>query len=117
MKRSRLGVLAGVLFFGVHIAAGISLALLGASTGEVLFVASVTAVRTNEAVLFDASSSRSGSSVVLCEWDFDGDGAADAVAGTPTIEHVCRSDGLFAVRLRIVDEVGLATTSSVPLTI
>jgi PKD repeat protein len=117
MKRSRLGVLAGVLLFGVHIVAGISLASFGTSTGEALFVASVTAVRTNEAVFFDASSSRSGSSVVLYEWDFDGDGAPDAVAGTPTIVYVYRDDGLFAVRLRIVDETGLVATSSVPLAI
>jgi len=117
MKRSRLGVLVGVLLFGAQIVAGISLASFGVSTGEALFVASVTAVRTNEAVLFDASSSRSGSSVVLYEWDFDGDGAPDAVAGTPTIVHVYKDDGLFAVRLRIVDEAGLVTTSSLPFTI
>ena len=117
MKRSRLGVLVGVLLFGAQIVAGISLASFGALTGEALFVASVTAVRTNEAVFFDAASSRSGSSVVLYEWDFDGDGAPDAVAGTPTIVHVYKDDGLFAVRLRIVDEAGLVTTSSLPFTI
>jgi PKD repeat protein len=117
MKRPWLGALAGILLLGIQIAAGISLASFGASTGEALFVASVTAVRTNEAVLFDASSSRSGSLVVLYEWDFDSDGAPDAVAGTPTIEHVYRDDGVFTVRLRIVDEAGLVTTSSLPLTI
>lgn len=117
MKRSWLGALAGILLSGVQIVAGISLASFGASSDEALFTASMTAVRTNEAVLFDASSSRSARPVVLYEWDFDGDGAPDAVAGTPTMEHVYRDDGVFTVRLRIVDEAGLVTTSSVPLAI
>jgi PKD repeat protein len=99
MKRPWIGRIAGSLLLGIQMAAGISLASLGASTGEALFVASVTTVMTNEAVLFDASSSRSGRAVVLYEWDFDGDGAPDAVAGTPMIEHVYRADGLFTVRL------------------
>jgi PKD repeat protein len=117
MKRSWLGALAGILVSGVQIVAGTSLASFGASSDEALFIASVTAVRTNEAVLFDASSSRSARPVVLYEWDFDSDGTPDAVAGTPTIEHIYRDDGVFTVRLQIVDEAGLVTTSSVTLAI
>jgi PKD repeat protein len=117
VKRSWIGVITAVLLFGIQIVVGMSLASFGASASEAQFIVSATAVKTNEAVLFDASSSRSGRSLVLYEWDFDGDGAPDAVAGTSTIEHVYRDDGVFTVRLRIVDEAGLVTTSSVPVAI
>jgi PKD repeat protein len=131
MKRPWLVVLARILLLGAQIVAGISMASWGASTEGAgismaspgastegaLFVASAATVRTNEIVFFDASSSRSARPVVLYEWDFDGDGAPDAVAGTPMIAYVHGDDGVFAVRLRTLDQGGLVTTSSEPLTI
>ncbi len=87
------------------------------SPGQALFVVSAAVVKTNEVILFDASSSTSGQPIVLYTWDFDGDGIQDAAAETAVFKHHYEENGDFAVRLAIVDAGGLVTMSSVPVTI
>ena len=65
-------------------------------------------------VIFDASgSSDSDGSIVLYEWDFDGDGTYDASSAEPTISHVYGDDYSGKVSLRVTDDEGLTDRSSI----
>jgi len=65
-------------------------------------------------VTFDASGSAdSDGSIVLYEWDFDGDGAYDASSAEPTITHIYGDDYSGKVFLRVTDDEGLTDRSSI----
>jgi PKD repeat protein len=135
MKRSRLrfGVTAALL--GGMFLASVSWGSLGvlaaqednasasadaASAGGVetaLFSASAMEVSTGDLVTFEASASAGDSLVVLYEWDFDGDGAIDAVAAGAVVEHAYARSGIFSVRLTTVNEEGQVDTASTPVLI
>ncbi|MDD4410039.1 MAG: PKD domain-containing protein, partial [Candidatus Pacebacteria bacterium] len=65
-------------------------------------------------VIFDASgSSDSDGSIMLYEWDFNGDGNYDASSAGPTISHVYGDDYSGKVFLRVTDDEGLTDRSSI----
>jgi PKD repeat protein len=61
-------------------------------------------------VNFNASGSNAGGdtgdSIVLYEWDFDGNGNFDGYGTDATISHTYSSAGSFTPRLRVTDEAG-----------
>ncbi|MCC7479442.1 PKD domain-containing protein [bacterium] len=61
-------------------------------------------------VMLDASASSAGGdpqdSIVLYEWDCDGDGAFDAYGANPQLSHAYAQPGLLTLRLRVTDSAG-----------
>lgn len=69
-------------------------------------------------VNFDASgSSDSDGSIVLYEWDFDGDGNYDGYGTVATIAHTYTQPGLFTAKLRVTDNVGAQATDTSAITV
>jgi len=80
------------------------------------FTYSPNSPNVSETVTFDASgSSDSDGSIVLYEWDFDGDGTIDSQVQSDTIDHVYSSSGDYTVTLRVTDDSG--ATDSVTQTV
>ena len=65
-----------------------------------------------EEVLFDASSSRSSSTILSYEWDFDGDGTFEISTPSPRITHTFFEAGEVYVTLRIRDASGRTSTAT-----
>lgn len=62
---------------------------------------------TNDAVLLDAGPSMPGDiRIARYEWDFDGDGAADATSEQAQVRHFFEESGTFQVTLRVSDNAG-----------
>jgi len=59
-------------------------------------------------VVFDASKSKDldGGSIVLYEWDFDGDGAYDDSGSSPEVTHAYGAVGTYKARVRVTDDEG-----------
>jgi len=72
--------------------------------------ASATEVRPNTPVTFDPAGSADpdvGGSVVLYEWDFDGDGTVDQTTTTPTpVSHSYGAVGTYNATLIVTDDKG-----------
>jgi len=69
-----------------------------------------------QAITFDGSSSFDfDGQIVLYEWDFDGDGAIDAV--TPVASHAYTAAGTYNASLTVTDDNGSRDTLSVPVTV
>jgi len=57
-------------------------------------------------------------SIVLYEWDYDGDGVYDwASSTTGTTEYAYRREGTYETTLRVTDNDGLTSTGSVSITV
>jgi len=65
----------------------------------------------NVAVNFNGSGSTDDGSIVLWEWDFDGDGTVDDISG-PTPSHTYTAAGLYRVNLRVRDNLDVINTDS-----
>ncbi len=71
-----------------------------------------------EFILFDASgSSDSDGSIVLYEWDFDGDLAYDASLPGPTLWHSYPTAGIYNVTVRVTDNQGATSTEGTQATV
>lgn len=69
-------------------------------------------------VLFDgSSSSSSGSSIVLYEWDFDNNGIYDLSSILPTVSHIYGDDYVGKISLRVTDNLGVTAVGSADITI
>ncbi len=70
-------------------------------------------------VTLDASASTAGGdagdSLVLFEWDFDGDGAFDAYGPSPQLSHTYAQPGAVMVIVRVTDSAGNQAEDSVTL--
>ncbi|VFM97684.1 MAG: PKD repeat-containing protein [Candidatus Kentron sp. G] len=59
-----------------------------------------------------------GSTIILYEWDFDGDGVYDATSGTsPEASYNYEAAGLFAATLRVTDDAGLSSQDTIAIDI
>ncbi len=75
------------------------------------FVFSPVAPTVGQSVLFDASSSYDTDGVIVTyRWDLDGNGVDDAF--TPTISATYNSAGVANVRLTVIDNDGLSSTTT-----
>jgi len=63
-----------------------------------------TAAETGVVVALNASGSTGSSTIVLYEWDLDGDGSYDATTEGPMFAHVFREDGIYGIRVRVTDD-------------
>ena len=69
-------------------------------------------------VNFDASgSSDADGSIVLYEWDFNGDGNFEQSGASPTSSHTYPVRGWYAAGLRVTDNVGAQATASLDITL
>jgi PKD repeat protein len=83
---------------------------------EAAFTTSLLTAPVGTAVDFDASSSSDpDGTIVLYEWDFDGNGIYDAT--DVTTSHTYLVPGEFIAGLRVTDNDGLTDTATVTLTI
>lgn len=74
------------------------------------FAHSPTTPTTNDAITFDASCSTDpNNDIIRYEWDFDGDGRADA-AGT-VVQRLFATAGTFTVTLAVTDATGLGAVT------
>ncbi len=64
-------------------------------------------------VAFDASASSDDGSIVLYEWDWDGDGVYDETG--VTAGHLFHAVGYYVVRLRVTDDGGKSATTTVAI--
>ena len=79
---------------------------VGADPGPTAsFTSSPSVPATGEAVTFSSTSQASQGSIVLRQWDLDGDGAFDDFSG-PSATWAFDSPGLHSVRLRVVQSNG-----------
>lgn len=104
-----------------------SLALSGEASGELAvellgdsvdlladLSASQDRVETFAPVTFDASgSSVQSGSIALYAWDLDGDGETDEWTAEPNLTHEYPEDGVYAVRLRVTDDLGNEAASDI----
>lgn len=63
-------------------------------------------------VVFDGSASADDGSVVLYEWDWDGDGSYDAASGFPSASHTYSEVGIYGPVLRVTDNTGQRDTEA-----
>jgi len=68
-----------------------------------------------EIIYFDASCSTDDGTIVLYEWDFDGDGAFEFSTEDPIAEHGFGAPGEYSVDLRVTDDNDLTDTLDEPL--
>ena len=71
------------------------------------------------AVTLSAEGSTAAVSHVLVdyEWDFDGDGAYDALSAAPTVAHVYGEAGTYRAGVRVTDDQGLQDTAALELVV
>lgn len=83
------------------------------------FTESCHIVPINTPITFDPSGSYDlDGTIVLYEWDFDGDGTYDYSSATPdTVSHSYMSPGTYSVTLRVTDNEGLTGTATATKTI
>lgn len=68
-------------------------------------------------VNFNGSATDDGT-IVLWEWDFEGDGTFDLSSATsPVTSYTYTNAGIFAVALRVTDDSGLASTDNVEVVV
>ncbi len=64
-------------------------------------------------ITFNPSGSTDDGTIVLYEWDFDGDGVYDHSTATPDIaSHTYTTPGTYIVTLRVTDDDGLTDTAT-----
>ncbi|MEN3010306.1 MAG: PKD domain-containing protein, partial [Candidatus Bipolaricaulaceae bacterium] len=81
-------------------------------------VISPAAPRARQEVLFDASGSYDpDGKIAEYRWDFDGDGKVDLVSTEAKVRYTYPAGGAFTVRLTVVDNTGMATTFTTPLSV
>lgn len=57
-----------------------------------------------------------GGSIVLYEWDFEGDGTFDySSAASAAVSHTYQAGGIFAATLRVTDDAGLTSADSIAI--
>ena len=80
---------------------------------------SATEVRPNTPVTFDPTgSSDADGSVVLYEWDFDGDGTVDQTTTSPTpVSHSYATVGVYNATLIITDNQGAKSVKVIPISV
>lgn len=76
----------------------------GAAPLTVTFTAQVAPVSTNVPI-------------VSYEWDFDGDGTADALSDGPTSQHVYGEEGMFVARVSVLDAAGVGSQAECTVTV
>lgn len=78
------------------------------------FTESAHTVPTGAPITFDPSgSSDPDGTIVLYEWDFDGDGVYDHSTATPsTVSYTYTTPGTYTVTLRVTDNDGLTDTAT-----
>jgi PKD repeat protein len=82
------------------------------------FVASPTAPVVGQTAFFDANASRAAAGHSIVEWDWDfGDGVIASGSSLPLTTHTYSIPATYVIVLKVVDEVGLVGTASVPLTV
>ncbi|MEP0815135.1 MAG: PKD domain-containing protein, partial [bacterium] len=70
------------------------------------------------AVDFDASASGDADgTIVLYEWDFDGNGSYEEYGGNPVNSHTYESYGQFDAKLRVTDDKGAQDTATVQVSV
>ncbi|MEZ5337410.1 MAG: PKD domain-containing protein [bacterium] len=80
--------------------------------------ADVTSGELPLAVVFDASGSTDpDGSIVLYEWDFDGDGAYDSYGPSSSASHAYNTTGVFTARLRVSDNDGAQATDTLDISV
>jgi PKD repeat protein len=80
------------------------------------FTFSPAAPVVGQSVSFDATSSYDPDGIIVSyRWDLDGDGTDDAF--TPTVNATYNSSGVAMVRLTVIDNDGLSSTSTQPVVI
>ena len=68
-------------------------------------------------VSFDAGgSSDPDGSIVLYEWDFDGDGTFDKYGSSPEVSNTYQTAGSFAAAVRVVDDLGATASDETAIT-
>jgi PKD repeat protein len=55
--------------------------------------------------------------IVSYEWDFDGDGTADALTDGPTCSHVYGEEGAFVARVSVLDAAGVGSQAECTVTV
>ena len=70
----------------------------------------------SQAVFFGAATDADGT-IVLYEWDFDGDGIFDYSASDGITSHVYDGEGTFIVTLRVTDDEGATGFDDVMVTV
>ena len=68
-------------------------------------------------IQFTGSGIVEGSSIVLYEWDFDGDGIYDWADYTGVLTYFYNKEGKYEVTLRITDTNGMTATDSIIITV
>jgi PKD repeat protein len=83
------------------------------------FSASPNPAQTNQTVTFDGSTSSDlDGGIAKYEWDLDGDGTYETVAGSnPIATKSYTTTGVYTVRLRVTDEQGVRSTTNRALSI
>lgn len=73
---------------------------------------------TTQAVLLDAAGSQDpDGSIVRYEWDLNNDGVFEQTTSEPTLSHTFAVEGHPLVRVRVIDDLGLATIAQTTLTV
>jgi PKD repeat protein len=81
-------------------------------------VVSPAAPRARQEVLFDASASYDPDGTIKeYRWDFDGDGKVDLTTAEAKVRYAYLAGGQFTVGLTVVDNLGIATTITYPLSV
>jgi PKD repeat protein len=79
---------------------------------------SPAAPRARQEVLFDASGSYDpDGKIVEYRWDFDGDGKIDLTATEAKVRYTYLAEGNYVVGLTVVDNTGVSTTITYPVTV
>jgi len=84
------------------------------------FSASPNPTYQNNVVEFDASASSDPDpwdNIITYEWDFDGDGAFDSNIPNPITQYSYLSPGIFNVKLRVTDQMGLTDETTLEVEI
>ncbi|MBC7221023.1 PKD domain-containing protein [Candidatus Bipolaricaulota bacterium] len=81
-------------------------------------VVTPAAPRARQQVTFDASGSYDpDGTIVEYRWDFNGDGVVDLVSTEPVVRYAYLAGGSYAVRLTVVDNTGMETSHTMPLSV
>jgi len=81
-------------------------AIFGSNVAPTADAGSDMNVKVNTEVTFDGSASDLDGTVVLYEWDFDGDGTYDASNTNGTATHTYTTEGDYTAKLRVTDDQG-----------
>ncbi|GAB4388021.1 MAG: hypothetical protein Kow0025_04900 [Thermodesulfovibrionales bacterium] len=69
------------------------------------------------AVTFSANATDADGTIVLYEWDFDGNGTYDATSTTNPVSHTYQDEGVFTARVRVTDDGNATGTGETVITV